>query len=163
VLEGLEGDKTFLPDTKGFASGGRITVYREAGDMENFYRSAELEFQRLNEIKNTDTDVYGGPADQLNLLAWMIADPSSDLRQKDYDFAVKVASRAVELELAQYAKDGKFVNTDALDTLAWSYLGKGDKERAVQTERIALALAIAQKDEARASQFRGLIEKMLAK
>lgn len=69
----------------------------------------------------------------LNSLAWPIADPKSPLKKRDFDFALSAATKAAELT--------KNENPDILDTLAWSYYGKGNKAKAIETEKKALSLA----------------------
>ena len=72
----------------------------------------------------------------LNSLAWSVADPESKFAKKDYDFAIAAAKRAVELTENR--------NASIMDTLAWAYYGKGNKAKAIETEKTAASLATPQ-------------------
>lgn len=69
----------------------------------------------------------------LNQMAWSIVDPQGNVQDKDLDFAMAAATRAVELTKE---KDGA-----VLDTLARVYWLKGDKAKAVGLQKKAVALA----------------------
>jgi tetratricopeptide (TPR) repeat protein len=77
--------------------------------------------------------VFADDPDYLNNLAWNIVDPDSKMPDKRWDFAIKAATKAVELSKRQ--------NEGYLDTLAWAYYGSGDKKKAVDTEKEAVAVA----------------------
>jgi len=68
----------------------------------------------------------------LGEIAWTIVDPHADLSKRDVDLAFNAASRAVELT--------KHADPNQLDTLAWCYFLKGNRDQAVETERLALSL-----------------------
>jgi len=66
----------------------------------------------------------------LNEIAWRIVDPKSTLKHKDADLGLKAAELGVEgtgRKAAGY-----------LDTLAWAYYLKGDKAKALATEKEAV-------------------------
>ena len=65
----------------------------------------------------------------LNHLAWFIVDNRS-LEQRDLDLAMAAATRANEIA------DGK--NASILDTLAHVYYRKGDKAKAIATQKRAI-------------------------
>ncbi|MBL8765074.1 MAG: redoxin family protein [Phycisphaerae bacterium] len=71
----------------------------------------------------------------LNSLAWTIVDPDGGVEKKDLDIAMKAAQGAVE---ASGGKDGAI-----LDTLARVYFLKGDKAKAIETQKKAIGLADA--------------------
>lgn len=77
----------------------------------------------------------GGPlkddAAKLEELAWLIVDPKAKLDRRDTDLAIAAAQRSVEL------KKGLF----NLNTLAHAYFFAGDKAKALETEKEALAVA----------------------
>lgn len=69
-----------------------------------------------------------GPS--LNNIAWEIVDPKGQISNKDKDFALKCALRAVELT--------KHEDGNILDTLAWTYALTGDRAKAIAAEKEAL-------------------------
>jgi thiol-disulfide isomerase/thioredoxin len=69
----------------------------------------------------------------LNSVAWQIVDPASKLEKKNFDLALKAAERSVAIEKG-------WAN---LDTLARAYFAKGDRDKAAETMREAIALAPA--------------------
>ncbi len=74
-------------------------------------------------------------ADSLNMLAWTIVgdDQPIQIKEPDYDLALAIAQRAVELTKEQDA--------NILDTLAMAHYRKGQLEKAVEVQRKAVALA----------------------
>jgi thiol-disulfide isomerase/thioredoxin len=68
----------------------------------------------------------------LNEMAWVMVDPKGDFKNPDYDLALAMAKRAVELT--------KQNDPAILDTLACAYFKKGDTDSAVATEQKAIAL-----------------------
>jgi thiol-disulfide isomerase/thioredoxin len=80
---------------------------------------------------------------RLDKIAWYIVDPAAKLAKRDLDLAIALGDRSVEL------KKG-FAN---LDTLARAYFLKGDKAKAIELAKEALALAPddSDKDEIRAN------------
>jgi thiol-disulfide isomerase/thioredoxin len=81
----------------------------------------------------------------LNQLAWTIVDPEGTVADKDTEFALKCAQRAVELTKE---KDGAI-----LDTLARVHFVRGDTAKALETQRKAVAVATP--------DFKGELEKAL--
>jgi len=69
----------------------------------------------------------------LNSLAWSVVDPSSQFKEKDYNFALSAAKRAVELT--------QHKNGSIMDTLAWAYYAKGEHAKAIKIEKEAVALS----------------------
>lgn len=72
----------------------------------------------------------------LNEFAWAIVDPDSTLKVKDIDLAIRSAKEAVELT---EEKEGAI-----LDTLARCYWLKGDKGKAVELQKKAIAVTPAE-------------------
>lgn len=93
--------------------------------------------------------------DDLNALAWFIVDDSSvfKLKQPDYGLAVQLAERAVQL-----SKN----DPNTLDTLAYAYFKKGEIQKALDTQRRAIALAEQDPnfDAETLKEFRARLEKM---
>lgn len=71
-------------------------------------------------------------AEALNGLAWLMVDPDAQMEGRDVDLALKIATRANELE--------KDKNAGVLDTLARAWFVKGDVGKAVEIQRKAVAL-----------------------
>ena len=69
-----------------------------------------------------------GPS--LNNIAWEVVDPKGQITNKDKDFALKCALRAVELT--------KHTDGNILDTRAWTYALIGDRAKAIAAEKEAL-------------------------
>lgn len=69
----------------------------------------------------------------LNEIAWSIVDPEAKVEKKDLDLAFKAASKAAEFSKNE---DGAI-----LDTLARVYFLKGDKAKAIETQKLAIAKA----------------------
>ncbi len=72
-------------------------------------------------------------ADALNMMAWMIVDPSASVEQKDLDLALKAANRADELT--------EHNHSGTIDTLARVHFLKGDKAKAIELQTKAVALS----------------------
>ncbi len=70
-------------------------------------------------------------AQTLNTIAWNIVDPDGDVKKKDVDFAMRAAKEAVRIS---EEKDGAI-----LDTLARCYWLKGDKVKAIELQKKAIA------------------------
>jgi len=68
----------------------------------------------------------------LNQLSWTMVDPEGDFEKKYYDEAMKIAQRAVDVS------GGK--DAAILDTLARCYWGKGDKAKAIEIQKKAVAV-----------------------
>ena len=69
----------------------------------------------------------------LNQVAWTIVDPEGKVEKRDLDLAMKAAQAASDLT---DNKDGAI-----LDTLARVYFVKGDKEKAIEIQKKAIASA----------------------
>jgi len=78
--------------------------------------------------KLADND-FKDDADTLNALAWGIMDMQG-IEKRDYDMALKMALRSDELY--------KHQNAATLDTLARAYFEKGQVEKALETETVAI-------------------------
>jgi thiol-disulfide isomerase/thioredoxin len=125
---------------------GKYNIYQKTGDMDGFYKACNVMFDHWNgdaqglidsgqDVAKADgsmTDLAMVAFSMNNGLSWLIANPKSILPRKDYDFAIKVAKRVVEITHRQ--------NANWLDTLGWAYYGKGDKDTAIATEQEAIAL-----------------------
>lgn len=79
-------------------------------------------------------------SDGLNTLAWGIVDPAAKIESKDLDLALAAAQKSVDLNK----------NSANLDTLARVYFDKGDKAKAIDLEK--QAIAIAPKDQKKSLQ-----------
>lgn len=66
----------------------------------------------------------------LNDMAWSIVDDKAKLNAPDYDVALKIAKRAVEVSKSEDAT--------ILDTLGFAYYRKGDYDKAIETQEKAL-------------------------
>jgi thiol-disulfide isomerase/thioredoxin len=77
-------------------------------------------------------------ASTLNALAWSIVDDGAALKTPDYDTAVAIAQRAVEV-----TNSG---DPMVLDTLGYAYFKKGDVDKAIETQEKAVQLIDKQKD-----------------
>lgn len=81
--------------------------------------------------------LLSGPASDnamlLNAIAWPMVDPDMKLEKRDTDLAIKAAERAAELT--------KHKDAGILDTLAWAYYFAGRKDKALEVEAKAVALA----------------------
>ncbi len=88
------------------------------------------EYKYANGLVTCD---FKDDANMLNEMAWMVADPKSTLKKKDFGFAVKAAKRACEIT--------KNNNNALLDTLAWAYYQSGQKSKAVEMEKKAVSLS----------------------
>ncbi len=77
-------------------------------------------------------------ANSLNMLAWVMVgdDMPIQMKEPDYDLAIRIAKRAVELTKEQDA--------NILDTLAMAHFRKGNLQKAVEVQR--KAIAVAEKD-----------------
>jgi thiol-disulfide isomerase/thioredoxin len=71
-------------------------------------------------------------AEALNGLAWSIVDDKATLKTPDYDTAVAIAQRAVEIT--------KGADPMILDTLGYAYFKKGDLDKAIETQEKAVKL-----------------------
>ncbi len=68
----------------------------------------------------------------LNQLAWSIVDDKAGLKSPDYDVAVSIAEKGVEVSKGEDAM--------ILDTLAYAYFKKGDTDKALETEAKAIKM-----------------------
>lgn len=84
-------------------------------------------------------------AQALNAIAWNIVDPEGDVKKKDVDFAMRAAVEAVKISKE---KDGAI-----LDTLARCYWLKGDKVKAIETQKKAIAVLTPEQKEEMQSQL----------
>ncbi|MGE3109543.1 MAG: redoxin family protein [Phycisphaerales bacterium] len=86
--------------------------------------------------KQVDAAIKAKDSAQLNALAWGIVDPEAKVEKRDVDLAMRAAKEAVQLT---NEKDGAI-----LDTLARCYWLKGDKAKAIETQKKAVAVATPQ-------------------
>lgn len=93
-----------------------------AGDYDAAYKTGAALVDQAIAQKNPET---------LNMIAWNIVDPAGDVKKKDVDFAMRAAAAAVKLT---NEKDGAI-----LDTLARCYWLKGDKVKAIELQKKAIA------------------------
>lgn len=76
--------------------------------------------------------MHGEDAEHLNQIAWAVVD-NPDVKQRDFDFALAAALKADALTKSE--------NPAILDTLARVYWDKGDKAKAIETQKKAVARA----------------------
>jgi tetratricopeptide (TPR) repeat protein len=69
----------------------------------------------------------------LNMIAWMIVDPESEIGERNVDLAMKAALRADELT--------KHEDFYVIDTLARVCFAKGETQKAIEHQALALKLA----------------------
>jgi len=103
-----------------------------------------LQKYRLLQIAGRDADakaygrrlvgsVFADAAPQLNVIAWTIVDPESELAQRDLELALKASQRAVELTESKDAS--------VLDTHAMALFLDGQHARAIEVQKKAVQLA----------------------
>jgi thiol-disulfide isomerase/thioredoxin len=93
----------------------------------------------------------GERAEILNVIAWTIVDPETDVGERDTKLALKAAEKAVKLT------DGK--NAAILDTLARCYWLQGEKAKAIETQTKAVELA--KKDESQPDEMKEALQTAL--
>lgn len=93
-----------------------------AGDYDAAYKTGATLVDQAIAQKDPQT---------LNMIAWNIVDPDGEVKKKDVDFAMRAAAEAVKLT---NEKDGAI-----LDTLARCYWLKGDKLKAIELQKKAIA------------------------
>ncbi len=120
-----------------YATYTRVEIYAQMGDMTGFTKSANAAAERFKNEPSRLTD-----------LVWIIADPASTLPKKNYDLALKWANRAVYIT--------KRRDPLALDALAWTHFGKGDKSVAIAIEKEAIAVA----PEDQKAQFKSTLNRL---
>jgi tetratricopeptide (TPR) repeat protein len=103
----------------------RLPIYTVKKDEASWYEAAA----KAVEAKPINVGVQ-------NDLAWTIVDPQTWVKKRDLALAEKAALLAVE---GSERKSGA-----VLDTLAWVYFQKGDKAKAIETEKEALKCRDAQ-------------------
>ncbi len=81
---------------------------------------------------------YQNNAQGLNQVAWQLVDDASMAKDVDYNIAVEIAQKAVDLTKN---KDGMI-----LDTLAYAYFKAGNVEKAIETEEKAVKLTSEDKN-----------------
>ncbi len=81
-------------------------------------------------------------AQALNAVAWSLVDPQLPFPEPDLDLAMKAAQRAVDLTKSE---DGA-----VLDTLARVYFRKGEVQKAVELQKVALTKLSAEQERFRA-------------
>lgn len=109
------------PDLGRELTGARYSILMQKKDFKAAYAMGD----QLVEAYNENPQV-------LNEIAWTVLD-SPGIETRDYDFCMKLATKANELT------DGK--NAAILDTLARAYFEKGDAAKAVELETKAVELA----------------------
>lgn len=84
----------------------------------------------------------------LNFIAWSIVDPDAEMERRDTALALKAAERAAELT--------EHKDAAILDTLAWAYYHAGQKEKALATQKKAVAAA----PESQRANYEASLERM---
>lgn len=107
-----------------------------AGKVQKQFKSllSEGKFDEAYKVAATavDGDFKSNPQ-VLNAIAWTIVDPEHPLAKKDLDLALKAATRGAEAT--------EFKEPAILDTLSRVYFVKGDKAKAIEIQKKAIALA----------------------
>lgn len=116
--------------TGAVAARNRIPIYALQKDEDGWYKAANslVGKEPINGLV-------------LNDIAWTIVDPATWLKHRDLDLAQSAADLAVENTHRQSGA--------VLDTLAWTYFQKGDKQKAIDTEKEALKCPDATGDTAK--------------
>ncbi|MFQ3610021.1 MAG: redoxin domain-containing protein [Fimbriimonadales bacterium] len=116
-----------MPEMREPLSGVRLRILLIADEKRAYAYASELA-----------QGTYKDDPQMLNMLAWTIVgdDQPIQLKQPDYDLALTIAQRAVELTKEQDA--------GILDTLAMAHFRKGQLEKAIEVQR--KAIAVAEKD-----------------
>jgi hypothetical protein len=94
-------------------------------------------------------------AQMLNEVAWTIVDPEGTVKTKNLDLAMRAAQGAVTIS---ESKDGPI-----LDTLARVHWLKGDKAKAIDVQRQAVAAVDAQEKQAKAELEKRLPKRLTEK
>jgi len=93
---------------------------------------------KFEEASKLGYEMMDGPfkneAQGLNVIAWTIVDPANKVAKQDLDLALKAATRAMEVSNSKSAA--------ITDTLARVYFCKGDIDKAIETQKKAVALAV---------------------
>jgi len=97
-------------------------------------------------------------SESLNAIAWMIVDDEAKLKHPDYETAVLLAKRSVELK--------EMKDPMSLDTYAYALFKKGDHEAAISVEEKAVVLANKQSKDLQPQvikEIKDRLEKMKSK
>jgi thiol-disulfide isomerase/thioredoxin len=119
-----ELDKVFAANPemeKGLAQ-GKINILLRKGDEEAVFAYG----------KQLSEGVLKDDAMALNQIAWLLVDDKTPLKTRNYDVIVAMASRAVAVS--------KGKDPSILDTLSYAYFKKGDVDKAIATQKKAVAL-----------------------
>ncbi len=106
-------------NTNEMAARNRLPIYEVTKDEKGFYESAGSLVGKAPINGNV-----------LNDIAWTIVDPQGWIKKRD----LSLAQRAVDLAVQNTRRQSGAV----LDTLAWVYFQKGDKNKAIDTEKEAM-------------------------
>jgi thiol-disulfide isomerase/thioredoxin len=79
-----------------------------------------------------DKEPFSKSAQVLNTLAWMMVDDKAPLKSPDYELAVSIAERAVEVSKGE--------DPMVLDTLGYAYFKKGDLDKALEVQEKAIKM-----------------------
>lgn len=82
--------------------------------------------------------IFKDDAQMLNQLSWGMVDDKSRLKSPNFDIALKIAQRAVEVSKSQDAM--------ILDTLAFAYYRKGNLSKAIEIQEKAVKQLATQKE-----------------
>jgi len=120
ACDDMEKSKVDGVNTSEMAARNRLPVYAATKDEKGWYATANSLVGKasLNGLI-------------LNDIAWTIVDPQGWIKKRDLDLAQTAADLAVQNTRRQSGA--------ILDTLAWVYFQKGDKDKAIATEKEALA------------------------
>lgn len=125
-------DKAILAVLDSMVADSNRNVQVEGGSMKFSFLLGKKQY---DDAYATAKMLVAGPlkddSDALNSIAWSIVDPQNGPEKKDLDLAMSAAMRSVELK-----KDSA-----NLDTLARVYFCKGDKAKAIEIEKEAMAMA----------------------
>lgn len=119
ILEEMVADKDVIEDEKFMAQFFQFRILAE--EKLDGAKACPIA-KKLVELRNDDPDL-------LNYLAWTILDKEG-LKNRDFDVALFIAQKAAEIT--------KNKNPAILDTLARAYFEKGDLDKAVETQTLAI-------------------------
>lgn len=126
-LAAIEKYESAYPKMAASMADMKMQLYMQTGQYPKAYAIAAKQVDDAISHKNAMT---------LNEIAWMIVDPQGDVKDKNLDLALKAATKANEFT------EGK--DAAILDTLARVYFVKGDKAKAIELEKQAVANAKGQ-------------------
>lgn len=106
----------------------------DLGDTRYTFLLATDEPAAYDYAAKLSTGLYKNNAEKLNQMAWAIVDDQAQINNPNYDLAVKMAQRGLEV-----AKPTEIIHVYVADTLAYAYFKSGNLDKAISTEEKAVA------------------------